>query len=250
MRAAIYIDAGYLLKQTPSNHVPDYSKLADFLLKPIRKQIPVDLLRCYFYYCAPWAAAEPTDDQQKRLDDHEKFFSEINSLNRWQFRLGKLERRMDNGREYFEQKRVDVFLSIDMVKHAAAGHIQHAVLLAGDSDFIPAVAAAKESGVTVTLWCGATHRTHKDLIALCDEVYHIDWKKLPKLQKNSNQSSTPKTTEIKEVPKRTTKKKPSKVPNVRKNTQKVATDDAPVRKTRRTTKKVAKKITKTRTSPS
>ena len=73
---------------------------------------------------------------------------------RWPVRLGKLEQRWEGKRKYYEQKRVDVLLSVDLVRHAAANHIQHAVIVAGDSDFIPAVAAAKESGVTVSLWCG------------------------------------------------------------------------------------------------
>ncbi len=208
MRAAIYIDAGYLLKQIPSNKEPNYEKLADFFLKPIRKTIPIDLLRCYFYYCAPWTAQEPTEEQLKRLEDHQQFFEKINDLHRWQFRLGKLERRMDNGKEYFEQKRVDVFLSIDMVKHAAAGHIHHAILVAGDSDFIPAVAATKEAGVTVTLWCGDSRRVHQDLVQICDENYMFDWKKFPlKLKKSSGNQTKPGAPDKDKTARKTTKKK-------------------------------------------
>jgi uncharacterized LabA/DUF88 family protein len=76
--------------------------------------------------------------------------------------------------EYFEQKRVDVMLSVDLVRHAAAGHIQHAILVAGDSDFIPAVAAAKESGVTVSLWGGAPKTIHRDLAWMADELHRFD----------------------------------------------------------------------------
>ena len=146
MRAAIFIDGGYFLQQLKVSHItPDYSKLADFMLKPLRQQnIPIDLLRCYFYYCAPWMSPNPTEDEQRRMAAHHTFVEEIESLNRWQVRLGKLEKRWDGQKEYFEQKRVDVLLSVDLVRHSAAGHIQHAILLAGDSDFIPAVQAAKE----------------------------------------------------------------------------------------------------------
>ncbi len=72
-----------------------------------------------------------------------------------------------------------LLLSVDIVRHAAAGHIQHAILLAGDSDFVPAVEAAKEHGVTVSLWCGTAKTVHKDLIALADEVYAFDWNTFP-----------------------------------------------------------------------
>ncbi|MBN1531081.1 MAG: NYN domain-containing protein [Spirochaetes bacterium] len=180
MRAAIFIDGAYVLshlKQT--NLAPNYRDLADYLLKPLRKSVPLDLLRCYFYYCPPWMSPEPTDAEKKRMAEHEAFMEEITSLERWSVRLGKLQRRWDGHRETFEQKRVDVLLSVDMVRHTAAGHIQHAIVVAGDSDFIPAIESAKESGATVSLWCGDENTVHKDLVDLSDVVHRIDWKKFP-----------------------------------------------------------------------
>ena len=181
LRAAIFIDGGYILNQFKMNRInPDFEKLPDYLLAPLRKSIQLDMLRCYFYYCAPWMSAEPSEDELRRMASHEEFEQEITSFDRWQLRLGKLERRREGNKEYFEQKRVDVLLSVDLVRHAAAGHIQHAILVAGDSDFIPAVAAAKESGVTMTVWCGAFNSVHRDLIILADEVHQFDWSKVPK----------------------------------------------------------------------
>jgi uncharacterized LabA/DUF88 family protein len=180
MRAAIFIDGAYifsLFKQHSIN--PDYSALVEYILKPLRKEVTIDLLRCYFYYCAPWMSADPSDSEKRRMEDHEVFMREIKSYDRWAVRLGKLHKRRDGYKEYFEQKRVDVLLSVDMVRHSAAGHIQHAILIAGDSDFIPAVAATQESGATVTLWCGEEATVHKDLIDLADVVHRFDWKKFP-----------------------------------------------------------------------
>ena len=180
MRAAIFIDGGYLLNKAKFHKVnPDFRKLAEYLLEPLRTKFPLDLLRCYFYYCPPWMSSEPTEAENRRMEGYKAFAEEINKLERWEIRLGKLQKRSDGSRDYFEQKRVDVLLSCDMVRHAAAGHIQHAILLAGDSDFIPAVDATKESGVTVTLWCGEAHTVHEELVDLCDEVYRIDWEKIP-----------------------------------------------------------------------
>lgn len=50
--------------------------------------------------------------------------------------------------------------------------ITHAALLAGDSDFLPAVEAAKREGVLVHLYHGPT--PHKDLWDQCDERTLID----------------------------------------------------------------------------
>ena len=184
MRAAIFIDGGYFLSMMKKYDItPNYSDLADYFLKPLRKNVQLDLLRCYFYYCAPWTSAEPTSSELRRMDEHEQFMEEISQLERWGVRLGKLQKRWDGHKEYFEQKRVDVLLSVDMVRHSAAGHIQHVILIAGDSDFIPAIEATKESGATVTLWYGDDHTIHKDLVEMADIVHKINWKKFPKGKK-------------------------------------------------------------------
>ncbi len=190
MRAVIFIDGAYVLPQFKLHNItPDYNELADYFLKPLRKQVPLDLLRCYFYYCAPWMSTDPTSNELKRMEEHEVFIREIRSIERWAVRLGKLQKRWDGYKEYYEQKRVDVLLSVDMVRHAAAGHIQHAILVAGDSDFIPAVEAAKESGATVSLWCGDEKTVHKDLVDLADIVNRFDWKKFPRTKSKDKQKN-------------------------------------------------------------
>ncbi len=182
MRAAIFIDGAYLLRQFHDARItPDYARFADYLLAPLRRNAQIDLLRCYFYYCPPWMSEKPTEDELRRMAVHERFVAELQqNCDRWQVRLGKLEKRRDGEREVFAQKRVDVQLSVDLVHHASAGHIQHAVLCAGDSDFIPAIIAAKSSGATFTLWCGRDRSVHKDLIINADEVHYFDWRHVPK----------------------------------------------------------------------
>lgn len=182
MRAAIFIDGAYLQKQAQLANIEiDYSRLAEHFLTSVRKNVQVDLLRCYFYHCPPWMSAKPTDDELRRMKNYSAFAEILEGLDRWELRAGKLERRRDGDRDYFEQKRVDVMLSCDLARHSAAGHIQHGILVAGDSDFIPAVHAAKESGVTITLWCGAENTVHKDLWTLSDEVQNFNWRNFPRL---------------------------------------------------------------------
>ena len=180
LRAAIFIDGAYVLSQMKLHGLqPDYKNLSEYLLKPLRKLAQLDLLRCYFYYCAPWMSPEPTEVEKRRMEEHDVLMEEIRKVERWAVRLGKLQKRRDGYKDYFEQKRVDVLLSVDMVRHSAAGHIQHAILVAGDSDFIPAVEATKESGATVSLWCSDDNTVHRDLIDLADIVHRFDWKKMP-----------------------------------------------------------------------
>ena len=207
MRAAIFIDGAYLQKQAQIAKVDlNFSRLADFFLSPVRKNVPVDLLRCYFYHCPPWMSAKPTEDELRRMKTYSDFAEILEGLDRWQLRLGKLERRRDGDRDYYEQKRVDVLLC-DLTRHSAAGHIQHAILVAGDSDFIPAVIAAKESGVTLSLWCGLENTVHRDLLILADEVHHFNWPVIAKLgqqKTHSHRQNTPKNN----IKRKTNPKKP------------------------------------------
>jgi len=214
LRAAIFIDGGYILNQfKQSNIEPDWEELADYFLAPLRQSVPLDLLRCYFYYFPPYISQEPSDDEIERMKEFETFTETVLSNDRWAMRLGKLQKRKEGNKDVFEQKRVDVLLSVDMVRHAAAGHIQHAVLIAGDSDFIPAVEAAKESGVTLSLWCGNYNTVHNDLIALADEVHQLDWKYFPRFVPEEVGKGSKKKTESKDKEK--TNSNQNKKPNQR-----------------------------------
>jgi len=76
-------------------------------------------------------------------------------------------------KDEFHRPPIDFFLlGVDMVQLSAKGHIREAMLVAGDSDFIPAITAAKSEGVIVTLIHG--QRCHGDLLRAVDERRKID----------------------------------------------------------------------------
>ena len=74
----------------------------------------------------------------------------------------------------FQQKRVDILLGVDMVQLATKRAIETVILLAGDSDFIPAVEVAKSEGALVKLFHG--EEPHRDLLKVADERVLIDQK--------------------------------------------------------------------------
>jgi uncharacterized LabA/DUF88 family protein len=75
---------------------------------------------------------------------------------------------------------VDILLGVDMVELAATRQINRAVLVAGDSDFLPAIEVVKRQGVLTVLWHGprGAHgrpsTCHNDLWEVCDERFEID----------------------------------------------------------------------------
>ena len=73
---------------------------------------------------------------------------------------------------YYEQKRVDMLLGLRAVHFSAKGRIGHIALLAGDSDYVPAIKLAKEDGVDIFLLHGDSY--HRELWQYSDVRVKID----------------------------------------------------------------------------
>ncbi len=133
-----------------------------------------EILRSYFYDCEPYQSNPPTSEENTRFGKAQRFHHALDQIPRFQVRLGKLEfRGIDRqGNRIFHQKRVDIQMGVDLVLLAAKNLISDAAILAGDSDFLPAIEAAKPEGVVIHLFHG--ERPHTDLVAKCDERTKID----------------------------------------------------------------------------
>jgi uncharacterized LabA/DUF88 family protein len=169
-RTAIFIDGAYLgfgLREFGEPKI-DFTKLAHEL-SPDR-----EVLRTYYYHCLPWQSKTPTPDEREQFGRMQAFINCLNKLPRFEVRLGKLAHRgvKDNGSPIFVQKRVDIMLGVDLVQLSAKGQICDAVLIAGDSDFLPAVTAARNEGVLLHLWHFQSY--HRELWDACDERHVFD----------------------------------------------------------------------------
>ena len=132
------------------------------------------MLRAYYYHCLPYQSNPPTPTEQALFAKKQKFFAALDRLPRFEVRYGRLERRgPDTSGQYrYEQKLIDVLLSVDLVRLSATRQITHAALVAGDSDFCPAVNVAKMDGVSVWLFHG--QNPHRELWRMADERVLID----------------------------------------------------------------------------
>lgn len=170
-RSAIFIDEAYLYRlvrdEFPGARI-------DYRLLPSKLSRETNLLRTYVYSSLPYLGNSPLAEQRAFHSRRRQFFSVLRLLPRYTVQLGRTELRgyREDGSPIFEQKRVDILLAVDLVKISADGHIQQAILVAGDSDFIPAIAAAKSEGVIVSLYHGGT--AHNDLLEEVDEHFRID----------------------------------------------------------------------------
>jgi uncharacterized LabA/DUF88 family protein len=167
-QCAIFIDGGYLAKVLENDFgrpFLDYQKLSDKLAHPHER------LRTYYYDCMPYQSNPPTLEERQRHSSKSKFMHALTrGVQRFQFRQGRLRK---SGSGQFEQKRIDVLLAIDMVRLCSKKQIGTVILIAGDSDLVPAVEACKEEGAIVQLYY-RKRSVSDELLNVCDERYEIN----------------------------------------------------------------------------
>ncbi|MDD1762516.1 MAG: NYN domain-containing protein [Methanothrix sp.] len=172
-RAAVFIDGAYLTKILDVDFGKPKIDLAGF------SEIlcgSYERLRTYYYNCMPYQSNPPTDEERRRFASMDKFVYTLRKLPRFEVKLGRLG---CVGGE-FVQKRVDIALAADLVRLSCGRMIQKAVLVTGDSDFLPAIEAAKEAGVLVTLYYSRSS-IHDELLSVVDESAVIDQELISKV---------------------------------------------------------------------
>jgi len=170
-RCAIFIDGAYvekILKNEFDEIRIDFEKLS----QEMAKGVPV--LRTYYYNCMPFQDDPPTAYQREMYAKRDSFIARLQKLNRYEVKLGKLVKRGCENCHYirFEQKRLDVLMAVDLVRLSAARQIDQAILVTGDSDFVPAVTVAKMDGVLVQLYYSNKAKSD-ELYDACDERFEI-----------------------------------------------------------------------------
>ena len=152
-KSAIFIDGPYfdrVLRDWGSPRI-DFDLLASDLA------YPDTFFRTYYYHCLPYLSPVPTPEEEERLEGKRRFFSALDRLERFEVREGKLEFRgtdRETNRPILEQKRLSAYLTADLVQLAVKKSIDRAVLVTGDSDFLPAMRIAQTEGILVHLYHG------------------------------------------------------------------------------------------------
>jgi uncharacterized LabA/DUF88 family protein len=172
-RVAIFIDGGYLdyVLRDFGNPRIDFAKLAEVLAGAD------ELLRTYYYHCLPYQSPSPSSDEATRFANAQRFFHALGCLDRFQVREGTLAFRgvdRQTNKKIFLQKGVDICLAVDLVLLAVKHQVTRAVLISGDSDFLPAVRAAKNEGVLIDLHHGSgPNKPHRTLWDAADSRTEI-----------------------------------------------------------------------------
>lgn len=171
---AVFIDGAYLdnvIRHEFQGQRVNYFSLARDIVESTGKE--KEILRIYYYHCLPYQESPPTDEQSERFGQMQSFFRALQRTSKFEVRQGRVAfRGIDSrGRPIYEQKRVDLMLGLDLAILATKRLITQAFIIAGDSDLIPAICAAKAEGVTLYLVHGST--CHDDLLDEADERIQI-----------------------------------------------------------------------------
>ena len=183
-RCAIFIDGGYVSPspKKAGKLTLDYHIFVEFIHEICRKGSgagmqssafgPSDLrlLRTYVYDCPAFVSENPSIEEKQRQAARDAFFAKLKRLPRFELRLGRLAARPSKDGTYFEQKMVDTLLSIDLTRMAVSKQIDRAIIVAGDSDFVPAIQVAKDAGAVVHLIYFSSS-IHHHLLDVCDELH-------------------------------------------------------------------------------
>ncbi len=169
-KVAVFIDGGYLDRELDSKrqgHRIDFKKLVENIVEISGKD--KSIVRVYYYHCLPFQDSPPTLEQREKFGRSQGFFRALQRTSRFEVRLGRLAFRGNraDGTPIFEQKRVDLMLGLDLMSLAAKHIIDEVFIIAGDSDFVPAVNAVKKEGIVVYLVHGDS--PHDDLLDEVDE---------------------------------------------------------------------------------
>jgi uncharacterized LabA/DUF88 family protein len=173
MSTAIFMDGGYLDRISKDYGSPriNYGALAMGIVRDSGAR-EEELLRCYYYHCLPYVSANPTTEELAREQGKMRFFKALRRFSHFEVREGKLEfRGLDpqTGEKVFEQKQVDTLMTVDLVTLSQSHRIRKAIIVTGDSDFIPAIQAAKNFGVVIHLYHGSgEQKPHQELWELAD----------------------------------------------------------------------------------
>ncbi len=162
-RTAIFVDLGYLnaITRKLGNLRVDYEKLVESLISKDGDS----LYRVYMYYCPPFQGSPPTPEERLRKSNLDRFIKKLKNIPRFEIRMGKLTKTKKGD---YIQKRVDTYFAIDLVKLSIKGSIKKAILIAGDSDFVPPILEAKENDVIVKI-CYYQNTIQTELLESCDE---------------------------------------------------------------------------------
>jgi uncharacterized LabA/DUF88 family protein len=176
-RADVFIDGGYFAKVRENLGAYDvnFCVFSDLLCGNLER------LFTFYYDCPPFQSNPPTAEEKSKKANFDRFEYSLKSYPRFQVRLGKLSRfnstceKCGHNVTVHRQKRVDNLLTVDLTRAIWKDNIHKAILVTGDSDFVPAVEEANRAQILTHVYYLESKNTtiHDELYMACSERTEI-----------------------------------------------------------------------------
>lgn len=182
----MFIDGGYFVKVRENLNVykVDFAKFSDLICGKMERWFT------FYYDCPPFQSNPPTDEEKTKKAGFDRFVYSLKTLPRFQVRLGKLSRfdkvceKCGHSTRRYRQKRVDNLLTVDLTRAIWKDNISKAIIVTGDSDFVPAVEEANRAQILTHVYYLKSQNTsiHDELYTACSERTEITKKLLDKVK--------------------------------------------------------------------
>lgn len=153
-KTIVLIDAGFLSKLNLYFGDGKYIKydLIKFSQNLSKKQGLV-CEHIYYYTAPPFQGNNPTKEEKNRLSRYENFRNKLSKESIITIREGRCQRLKIDGKIIYGQKGVDALIIIDLMSIPLEHKkIKKIILIANDSDFVPAVNKLKHLSIEVILY--------------------------------------------------------------------------------------------------
>jgi len=150
----VFVDNGFfkLVKDSFEKKTGKRKRLLQ-TFRNICKKENLNLGHLFFYYSPPYQSENPSERENKLKKDYD-LIKKMISKKKWAtFREGRCPRLKVDGKYIYNQKGVDILLVIDLMRFDKKfPNVKKIILVACDSDFVPAIEQLKSEGAEVILY--------------------------------------------------------------------------------------------------
>lgn len=162
----VFIDGGYLSKLCKHFGRGRYLKLdiAQFAEHLAEKQ-GMYCQHMFYYTAPPFQSGKPTRLEARMKAGYDSFISHLTKRDNVTVREGRLQ-KIGN---IFTQKGVDTLLTLDLAFEPLARRINCILLVACDTDFVPALTRIRDNGIKVIIYY-FSDRKRKSIFSMSNHI--------------------------------------------------------------------------------
>ena len=178
----VFVDDGFF--KLVKRYFEEKSKKKKRFLQTFRnicKNEGLNLKHLFVYSAPPFQSDKPDEKETKLARDYLKIKNMLKSKDWITFREGRCQRLKIDGKYKFTQKVVDILLVIDLLRFEKTFlHIKKIILIACDSDFVPAINQLKKENIEVILYTyfernrNSSFSRYNELLEVCSKWIKLD----------------------------------------------------------------------------